>query len=110
MPMPDKWVVGWERAPFFVPMGGRNIQPRPEWKAFDNQKEAVNFAVTLEDTKRRTAQLHLPGGDCAYLPSIEQMYARYQKRARGSVRRSRSHRADLHRLSIDAEKRSGIEG
>ena len=108
--MPDKWVVSWERAAFFVPMGGRNIQPRPEWKAFDNQKEAVNFAVSLEDTKRRTAQLHLPGGDSAYLPSIEQMYARYQERARGSVRRSRSHRADLHRLSTGDKKQSGIEG
>ena len=106
--MPHKWVVSWERAAFFVPMGGRNIQPRPEWKAFD--KEAVNFAVSLEDTKRRTAQLHLPGGDSAYLPSIEQMYARYQERAQGSVRRSRSHRADLHRLSTGDKKQSGIEG
>jgi len=108
--MPDKWVVSWECAAFFVPMGGRNIQPRPERKAFDNQKEAVNFAVSLEDTKRRTAQLHLPGGDSASLPSIEQMYARYQESARCSGRRSRSHRADLHRLSAGDEKRSGIEG
>jgi hypothetical protein len=107
--MPDKWVVSWERAAFFVPMGGRNIQPRPEWKAFDNQKEAVNFAMSLEHTKQRTAQLHLPGGDSAKLRSIEQMYARYQESARGSVRRSRSHGADLHRVSAGEEKRSGIE-
>ena len=95
--MPDKWVVSWERTAFFVPMGGRNIQPRPEWKAFDSQKEAVNFAMRLEDTKRRTAQLHLPGGASAYLSSIEQMYVRYQEKARGSVQRFRSHGADLHR-------------
>jgi hypothetical protein len=36
--MPDKWVVSWERTAFVVPMGGRNIQPRPERKAFDSQK------------------------------------------------------------------------
>ena len=55
--MPDKWVVSWERTAFVVPMGGRNIQPRPERKAFDSQKEAVNFAMSLDDAKRRTAQL-----------------------------------------------------
>ena len=78
--MPDKWVVSWERTAFVVPMGGRNTQPRPERKAFDSQKEAVNFAMSLDDAKRRTAQLHLPSGDSAYPHSNEKMYATYQGR------------------------------
>ena len=78
--MPDKWVVSWERAAFFVPMGGRNIQPRPERKAFGSRKGAVNFAMSLDEAKRRTAQLHLPSGDSAYPHSIEKMYATYQGR------------------------------
>src|SRR5262249_39101457 len=45
----------------------------------DSQKEAVNFAMSLDEPQRRTVQLRLPGGDVANLAAIEQMYAEYQK-------------------------------
>jgi hypothetical protein len=43
------------------------------------KKEAINFAMSLDVPQRRTVQLHLPGGDIAELPIIEQMYAQHQK-------------------------------
>jgi hypothetical protein len=36
-------------------------------------------AMSLDVPQRRTVQLHLPGGDIAELPIIEQMYAQHQK-------------------------------
>jgi hypothetical protein len=77
--MAHKWVLTWERTAF-VPIGRRHARmPRRERKAFDSQKEAVDFAMSLDDPQRRTVQLHLPGGDIAALPIIEQMYAQHQK-------------------------------
>jgi hypothetical protein len=77
--MAHKWVVTWERTAF-VPIGRRHLRtPRRERKMFDSQKEAVNFAISLDEPQRRTVQLHLPDGDIAYLPRIEQMYAEHQK-------------------------------
>jgi hypothetical protein len=38
-------------------------------------KEAVNFAMSLDHPQRRTVRLHLPDGDIAELPVIEQMHA-----------------------------------
>jgi hypothetical protein len=35
--------------------------------------------MSLDVPQRRTVQLHLPGGDIAELPIIEQMYAQHQK-------------------------------
>jgi hypothetical protein len=66
--------------------------------------------MSLEDAKRRTAQLHLPGGDSAFLPSIEKMYATYQERGASASPRFRSHGADLHRLSSGDRKRIRIDG
>ena len=37
------------------------------------------FAMSLDVPQRRTVQLHLPGGDIAELPIVEQMYAQHQK-------------------------------
>jgi hypothetical protein len=48
-------------------------------KTLDSQKEAVNFAISFDEPHQRTVQLHLPGGDIAELPIIEQMYAQHQK-------------------------------
>jgi hypothetical protein len=76
--MTDKWVVTWERTAF-VPIGGMNIPPRRQQKAFDSQKEAINFAMSLDDAQRQTAQLHFPGGEIAYLPSIVGMHETYQR-------------------------------
>lgn len=76
--MADKWVVTWERTAL-VPIGRKKIPlSRRERKTFDSQKEAVNFAISLDEPQQRTVQLHLPDGDIAYLPRIEQMYAEHQ--------------------------------
>jgi hypothetical protein len=72
------WVLTWARTAF-ISIGRKNIPPRREQKAFDSQKEAINFAMSLDVPQRRTVQLHLPGGDIAELPIIEQMYAQHQK-------------------------------
>ena len=74
--MADKWIVTWERTAF-VSTGRRKIPPSRERKTFDSQKEAVNFAMSLDEPQRRTVQLHLPDGDIVYLPRIQQMYAEY---------------------------------
>jgi len=47
--------------------------------AFDSQKEAVDFAMSLDHPQRRTVRLHLPGGNIAELAVIEQMYAQHQR-------------------------------
>ena len=72
------WVLTWARAAF-ISIGRKNIPPRREQKAFDSQREAVNFAMSLDVPQRRTVQLHLPGGDIAELTVIEQMYAQHQR-------------------------------
>jgi hypothetical protein len=72
------WVLTWARAAF-ISIGRKNVPPRREQKAFDSQKEAVNFAMSLDHPQRRTVQLHLPGGDIAYLSRIEQMHVEHQK-------------------------------
>ena len=74
--MAHKRVVTWTAS---VPIGRRNIPPSRERKTFDSQKEAVNFAISLDEPQRRTVQLHLPDGDIAYLPRIEQMDAEHQE-------------------------------
>jgi hypothetical protein len=72
------WVLTWARTAF-ISISRKNIPPRREEKAFDSQKEAVNFAMSLDVPQRRTVQLHLPDGDIAELLVVEQMYAQHQK-------------------------------
>jgi hypothetical protein len=72
------WVLTWARTAF-ISISRKNIPPRREEKAFDSQKEAVNFAMSLDYPQRRTVQLHLPDGDIAELLVVEQMYAQHQK-------------------------------
>ena len=74
--MPDRWVVTWEPTAF-APVGGKNLSPAREQKTLDSQREAVHFAMGLDDAQRRTVQLYMPGGDIAYLASIEKMFAQY---------------------------------
>jgi hypothetical protein len=76
--MAAKWVVTWERTAL-LSTGRRKIPPSRERKTFDSQREAVNFAMSLDDPQRRWVQLHLPDGDVAYLSRIEQMYVEHQK-------------------------------
>jgi hypothetical protein len=77
--MTDQWVVTWEGTTAFAVVGSKIPPSTRNHKAFDSQKEAVNFAMGLTDAKRQTIQLHMPGGVIAYLASIEEMYAQYQK-------------------------------
>ena len=72
------WVLTWARTAF-ISISRKNIPPRREEKAFDSQKEPVNFAISLDVPQRRTVQLHLPDGDIAELLVVEQMYAQHQK-------------------------------
>lgn len=74
------WVVTW--SPFEVRTSalGTRILPRSrEQKAFDSQREAVYFVMSLSEAERSTAELHLSGGQVAYLASIELMFSQYQK-------------------------------
>jgi hypothetical protein len=73
-PMTDKWVLTWARTAFIM-IGCKNDLLFRERLAFDSQNEAVDFAMSLDVPQRRTVQLHLPGGDIAELPVIEQMHA-----------------------------------
>ena len=76
--MAYKWVVTWERTAF-VQIGRRHMRTPRQRKTFDSQKEAVDFAMSLDEPQRRTVQLHLPGGgDIAELPVIELMHAAQQ--------------------------------
>ena len=70
--MPEKWVLTWARIAF-VTFGRKNSVL--EILAFDSQRGAVDFAMSLDDPQRRTVQLHLPNGEIAELPVIEQIYA-----------------------------------
>jgi hypothetical protein len=75
---PMDWVLTWARTAF-ISISRKNIPPPLEHAAFDNQTEAVNFAMSLDYPQRRTVRLHLPGGDIAELAVIEQMYAQHQR-------------------------------
>ena len=68
------WVLTWARTAF-ISISRKNIPPRREEKAFDSQKEPVNFAMSLDVPQRRTVQLHLPDGDIAELLVVEQVRA-----------------------------------
>jgi hypothetical protein len=76
--MAAKWVVTWERTAL-LSTGRRKIPPSRERKTFNSQREAVNFAMSLDEPQRQTVQLPLPGRGVAYLAAIEQMYAEYQE-------------------------------
>ena len=71
--MTDKWVLTWARIAF-VTIGRNNSAQLRERLAFDSQEGAVDFAMSLDDPQRRTVQLHLPDGNIAELPAIEQIY------------------------------------
>ena len=73
--MTDKWVLTWARIAFIPIFSRKNIPQPRERIAFDSQKEAVDFAMSLDDPQRQTVQLHLPGGDIAELLVIQKMYA-----------------------------------
>ena len=75
--MTGEWVVTWKRAAF-APIGAQNIPAAPVQKACDGQREAVFFAMSLDDAQRRTARLHSPSGKTVEFPAIEQMWAAYQ--------------------------------
>ena len=68
------WVLTWARTAF-ISISRKNIPPRREEKAFDSQKEPVNFAISLDVPQRRTVQLHLPDGDIAELLVLEHVRA-----------------------------------
>jgi hypothetical protein len=72
--MPEKWVLTWARIAF-VTFGRKKSAQLLEYLAFDSQKGAVDFPMSLDDSQRRTTQLHLPNGDIGELPVIEQIYA-----------------------------------
>jgi len=72
--MKDKWVLTWARAAF-ITISRRNSARLRERLAFDSQKQAIDFAMSLDEPQRQTVQLYLPNGDMAGLPVIEQMYA-----------------------------------
>jgi hypothetical protein len=76
--MAMEWVLTWARTAF-ISISRKNIPPPLEHMAFDSQKEAVDFAMSLDHPQRRTVRLHLPGGNIAELAVIEQMYAQHQR-------------------------------
>jgi len=71
--MTDKWVLTWARAAFIAI--SRNSARLRERLVFDSLKQAIDFAMSLDEPQRQTVQLYLPNGDIADLPAIEQMYA-----------------------------------
>jgi hypothetical protein len=73
-PMTDTWVLTWARAAF-VTIDRKSGPPPREHLAFDSQEAAVDFALSLDEPQRRTAQLHLPNGNIAELTIIKQMFA-----------------------------------
>ena len=77
--MTEQWVVTWQRANFAAPIGAQNIPAAHAHKACHSQREAVIFAMSLDDAQRLTARLHFPSGEIAELPVIEQMWATYQE-------------------------------
>jgi hypothetical protein len=77
--MTGECVVTWQRATF-APIGAQNIPAANGQKACDSQREAVIFAMNLDDAQRQTARLHFPGGEIVELPVIEQMWATYHEK------------------------------
>jgi hypothetical protein len=75
--MAGEWVVTWKRASF-APIGAQNIPAAVAQKACDSQREAVFFAMSLDDAQRRMARLHSPSGEIVAFPVIEQMWSAYQ--------------------------------
>jgi hypothetical protein len=61
------------------PLAAKTFRRAANRRRLIAKKEAINFAMSLDVPQRRTVQLHLPGGDIAELPIIEQMYAQHQK-------------------------------
>jgi hypothetical protein len=76
----DGWVVSW--LPFGMRTAIRNEPNLPDRsvKRFNSEKEAVSFVMALDETSRRSVTLTFPGGQIAYLPSIELMFAEHQKK------------------------------
>ena len=76
-----------DRAPKTVAKMCERLQrQKSEKRVARNARRNARFGVALETRamsldvpQRRTVQLHLPGGDIAELPIIEQMYAQHQK-------------------------------
>jgi len=77
--MAGEYLVTWQRATF-APIGAQNIPAAHARKACDSQREAVIFAMNLDDAQRQTAQLNLPSGEILELPVIEQMWATYHEK------------------------------
>jgi hypothetical protein len=75
--MTDKWVLTWARAAF-ITISRENSARLRERLEFDSEREAIDFAMHLDDPQRQTVQLYLPNGDIADLPM--QDVARGQKR------------------------------
>ena len=73
--MTDKWVLTWARIAFVPIFSRKSVPPPREHMAFDSQKEAIDFAMSLDDAQRQTVQLHLPGGDIAELSVVQRMHA-----------------------------------
>src|SRR5262249_16323295 len=79
MPMASEWVVTWRHA-IFSPIGVQNIPSARGQKVCDSQREAVIFAMGLDDATRRKARLQLPNDESGELPAIEQMWAKYHEK------------------------------
>jgi hypothetical protein len=65
------WVVTWLVIEAQTRSPGRAMMPNRMQKAFDDQKSAVSFAMSL--VNRSSIQLHMPGGRIVNFPVIEQM-------------------------------------
>jgi hypothetical protein len=76
MPNEQTWVVvTWLRADFGAPIRHNTIAQKRERNDFDSQKEAVGYAMSLEDKVRRSVEIEMPGrGAPLGLPIIKQMY------------------------------------
>ncbi len=77
--MTGEWVVTWRRA-IFSPIGAQNIPSARGQQACESQREAVNFAMGLDDAQRQTSRLQFPSGETVELPVIEQMWATYHEK------------------------------
>jgi hypothetical protein len=68
-------VVTWLAGNFGAPIRHGTIAPRREQRTFNSQKEAVDFAMRLNEVARRSAELYLPGGSTPVgIEIIEQMH------------------------------------
>jgi hypothetical protein len=65
------WVVTWLAIEAQTRSPGKAMMPNRKQKAFDDQKSAVSFAMSL--VNRSSIQLHMPGGQIVNFPVIEQM-------------------------------------